>query len=655
MAKKRSLLDLPLDVQQSIVQQLDWRTLPKAALACKPLSEIVREHTSSPDCGLEWSHAMFKGSPDDSPLLSGGPKSKPGAEADFVSGLLDKSAYLSKSARPDLVVVTATPSWEPKLQLIADAFLDLLPNKKTVHIVCCVAVGIIGTDENGQVHEIEDGHTEADAIAVALVHLGANQRVFSMCEKNNSARQRKKKFISTDDDAGVDSTLDEMEAFMKAQTGYGPCTCAAAVEEEGSQGSQGSHQHHQQQRDQEVCKCQSERSILGFLVGDNVYDVSDMKTKIEGRIENVHLMGGLCGYDTRKQAVYYSSPEFRKYEEEMILKEKVEAEGRPQTRSAAGGEERPWRRPRISAAALFVCNLRSTRASYRGIKQLMGDYKVDKVEMDEDGSKVYSLRKYVGGGDGGAREGMEAFGPPMPTYQVLKELEEVHGGLHGVTFGVKRVCPVSIDSMDPCLSHQSKRSKKEVRTQVESVDIVRGVWDATSPGTSRLEAIVVPLDLKPEDVCSFYTYSSEESLQELGEILDTLEAPEGRGERERGSPGPAGGRHHPNHNNNNKKGRNPGSCFGGFLVICNARGTYLHNGRQNVESNVLASKLPNTPVIGFFANGEVGPMPYREYNHLAVCTEKKSNSGATTTRVTKTAYLNTVLQGNTSVLTLLRR
>ena len=317
------------------------------------------------------------------------------------------------------------------------------------------------------------------------------------------------------------------------------------------------------------------------------------------------------------------------------------------------------------------------------IKQLMGDYKVDKVEMDEDGSKVYSLRKYVGGSDGGAREGMEAFGPPMPTYQVLKELEEVHGGLHGVTFGVKRVCPVSIDSMDPCFSHQSKRSKKEVRTQVESVDIVRGVWDATSPGkkcffystlcfffpsrgadrvhfpcifsgTSRLEAIVVPLDLKPEDVCSFYTYSSEESLQELGEILDTLEAPEARGERERGSPGPAGGRHHPNHNNK-KKGRNPGSCFGGFLVICNARGTYLHNGRQNVESNVLASKLPNTPVIGFFANGEVGPMPYREYNHLAVCTEKKSNSGATTTRVTKTAYLNTVLQGNTSVLTLLRR
>ena len=103
----------------------------------------------------------------------------------------------------------------------------------------------------------------------------------------------------------------------------------------------------------------------------------------------------------------------------------------------------------------------------------------------------------------------------------------------------------------------------------------------------NFEAIVVPLDLGPQDVCSFYTYSAQESLRELGEILDTLGTQEQRIE---GS-----------------------GCFGGFLVICNARGTYLHNGKQNVESNVLTSALPNTPVIGFFANGEVGPMPFREY------------------------------------------
>ena len=68
-------------------------------------------------------------------------------------------------------------------------------------------------------------------------------------------------------------------------------------------------------------RCRAERGILGLLVGDNVYDVSDMKTKIEGRFGCIHLMGGLCGYDTRKQAVYYSSPESRKLEEEAAARD----------------------------------------------------------------------------------------------------------------------------------------------------------------------------------------------------------------------------------------------------------------------------------------------------------------------------------------------
>ena len=586
--------DLPLDVQQSILGSLDWQSLPKAAMACSSWSELVRRHESSPGCGLEWSHAMFRGSPAKSPLLRGGPKSVPGAERDFVRGLLDRSGYLDKSTRPDLVVVTVTPSWEPKLQLIADAFLELLPNRRSVHVVCCVAVGIIGTDESGVVHEIDDGSTEADAIAVALLHLGQNQRVFSVAERNSSARQRRKKHVDSSDEE-IDRTLSKMEAFMKG----------SVPEAESGDPAQ---------------RCRAERGILGLLVGDNVYDVSDMKTKIEGRFGCIHLMGGLCGYDTRKQAVYYSSPESRKLEEEARAAARRDAAEGPQTRSAAAEGGRPWKRPRISACALFVCNLRSTRASYRGIKQLMPDYRVEVAEADPDGSKVCSLRQVAG--DGRVEEG-----PPVPIYQVLRELEEVHGSLHGVTFGVKRRSLVSIDSQDPVATADDGTDlaghlpATHVRTQVESVDIVRGVWDSTSPGTSRLEAIVVPLDLGPQDVCSFYTYSAQESLRELGEILDTLGTQEQRIE---GS-----------------------GCFGGFLVICNARGTYLHNGKQNVESNVLTSALPNTPVIGFFANGEVGPMPFREY-FAAPRGGEGGESG-------EAQHVNTVLQGNTSVLTLLRR
>ncbi|QDZ22981.1 F-box domain-containing protein [Chloropicon primus] len=596
--RELNVTDLPLDVQQKILAGLDWISLPKAALACKAWAVAVSRHTRSSSCGLEWSNAMFRGSPADSALLRGGPKSLPGAEAEFVKELLKGSGYLDKSTRPDLVVVTVTPSWEPKLQLISDALLEILPNGKSVHVVCCVAVGIIGTDEKGEVHEIEDGATEADAIAIALLHLGPDQKVFSMAENNSSARRRKKKFIGSDESQVQDSTLEEMAQFMRRNTSLDCC------------GSVGTRTW--------TCTCKRERSIMCFLVGDNVYDVSDMKTKIEKKFQNIHLMGGLCGYDTRKQAVYYSSPESRKHEEGMREGSKRGRDEGPRTRSSRASEGKQWKRPRISSVALFICNMRTMRASYRGIQQLMCDYKVERVEMDEDGAKLHSLRKLS--------ESKGTYGRPIPMHEVLKELEEVHGSLHGVTFGVKRLSTVSIDSQDPCLMERGVSSREaeggQTMTQVESVDIIRGVWDATTPGASRLEAIVVPLNLKPGDICSFYTYSSEESLKELDEIIETV----GGGEKD---------------------------CFGGFLVICNARGTYLHNGKQNVESSALVKALPKTPIIGFFANGEVGPMPYREYNHLAAWASVAQEGDLP--RVSGTPQINTVLQGNTSVLTLVRR
>jgi len=583
-------------------------------MACKPWSDIVRQHSTCSDCGMEWSNALFKD--------------------EFVRELLAQSRYLDKSARPDLVIVTATPSWEPRLQAIADAIITNLPNRKSVHLVCCVAVGIIGTDSEGRVHEIEDGSSTSEAIAMALLHLGSNQRVFSLAEKNNSARERKKQFISSAAN-GVDSILDEITAFATGDEADG-------------------------------CTPREQRSVLGFLVGDNVYDVSDLKTKIEAKIENIHLMGGLCGYDTRKQAVYYSSPAFRKFEEEE-LKQSIDMDSTDSSyqtqipsNSATGAQ---WKRPRISAAALFVCNLRTTRASYRGIKQLMQDYKVDRVEMDEDGSKVFSLRKCLPGGwDSNCRA------RSMPMYQVLKDLEEVHGSLHGVTFGVKRRAAIAIDSNDEVVSlsnsgldrmsldsleedenHKMRmQSQPEVRTQVESVDIVRGVWETSSPGNQgRLEAIVVPLDLKADDVCSFYTYGADESLRELEEILgtvcvkDDLQSPTMAAMDYLLTPPPYRLRPaEPAPSAAARRNKKKGACFGGFLVICNARGTYLHSGRPNVESDVITRHLPDTPVIGFFANGEVGPMPFREYNPQTDSARPKAN---------------TVLQGNTSVLTLLRK
>jgi len=46
----------------------------------------------------------------------------------------------------------------------------------------------------------------------------------------------------------------------------------------------------------------------------------------------------------------------------------------------------------------------------------------------------------------------------------------------------------------------------------------------------------------------------------------------------------------------------------GILVTCYARGAEFHADRD-VESTVVAKALPDVPVIGFFSNGEFGPLP----------------------------------------------
>lgn len=50
-----------------------------------------------------------------------------------------------------------------------------------------------------------------------------------------------------------------------------------------------------------------------------------------------------------------------------------------------------------------------------------------------------------------------------------------------------------------------------------------------------------------------------------------------------------------------------------FMVACVARGKHLHK-KANVESTIFKKHFPNTPLIGFFANGEIG-MEYPMSGH----------------------------------------
>ncbi|CAG5129097.1 unnamed protein product, partial [Candidula unifasciata] len=43
----------------------------------------------------------------------------------------------------------------------------------------------------------------------------------------------------------------------------------------------------------------------------------------------------------------------------------------------------------------------------------------------------------------------------------------------------------------------------------------------------------------------------------------------------------------------------------GLMYACVGRGAHVY-GTQNVESNIFRKHFPNTPLLGFFGNGEVG-------------------------------------------------
>lgn len=52
----------------------------------------------------------------------------------------------------------------------------------------------------------------------------------------------------------------------------------------------------------------------------------------------------------------------------------------------------------------------------------------------------------------------------------------------------------------------------------------------------------------------------------------------------------------------------------GIASVCCGRGSVLY-GREEVESAIIQSVLPDTPVVGFYAHGEIGPAAYREHGH----------------------------------------
>jgi len=65
----------------------------------------------------------------------------------------------------------------------------------------------------------------------------------------------------------------------------------------------------------------------------------------------------------------------------------------------------------------------------------------------------------------------------------------------------------------------------------------------------------------------------------------------------------------------------------GLMYACVGRGIHVYDGAHNVESKVFKKYFPNTPLFGFFGNGEIGSS-YPPVNPLHVTLKRKRNSAS---------------------------
>ena len=126
---------LPDDLQYRIISQLPWTSIPSAALCCRSWANLVRRRHSSSSCSPQWSQALVRGETSNRHVAE---QASENCFA-FVNELLTSTGYLAKPTRPDVVIVTATLYWQPHLKSIQEKILEVLPNSKSVHVLCLVA------------------------------------------------------------------------------------------------------------------------------------------------------------------------------------------------------------------------------------------------------------------------------------------------------------------------------------------------------------------------------------------------------------------------------------------------------------------------------------------------------------------------------------
>ena len=323
-----AVLSLPEELQSRIIENLDFKARPNAALACKAFNKIVNDQKRS--ARPSWSSALLEGEPKDHgivPTGTGASKRVAGA-TDAARALLASTRFETKSSKPDVLIVTATPIYHNCLKELVEAMLAELPSD--IIAIGCLAHGIIGTTSDGVTKELDE---DQEGLAVALIHL-PGCRIRSHLMAPGSA------FAGSTLDVGCDDGEAPNDAELLLET----VRELAACEENKSwinniRPSWGKGE-----------------SIFTLLIGDSIKTTNDAMSLIMREAPKAKIMGGLCGYrGARKSVAFWNLGK----------------------RSANPRDNGPLMHKNV-CACLFIQGLPqiARASSYRGIKQVCENYEV---------------------------------------------------------------------------------------------------------------------------------------------------------------------------------------------------------------------------------------------------------------------------------------
>ena len=260
-------------------------------------------------------------------------------------------------------------------------------------------------------------------------------------------------------------------------------------------------------------------------------------------------------------------------------------------------------------------------------------------DADADGSSGSTRTR--GGGGGGNIDGAVVLGPgdlalktPMTPAESLHAIMDARGGIpRPLYLGIIR----GSSGGAGCSSGAQGSAQSGGGGGDFEVAPIRG-YELHQPMSMDASKVVVQADVEVGDLCVWHSLTAKASVRELesaareaGKALRFLQ----KGTEGTDVEGKEDVYGDANAANAVKAAKaiplrclsdtNIASVVGAIAFTCCGRGARFHDGQQNMDSKALRAGMPGLPVVGIFANGEIGPPPHFELGGGVVSGELESN------------------------------